>query len=48
VPEATPIPKREKRRVNLAGHDPLEVLRRLLATPPEKPAKPDSDPAKTR
>jgi len=29
---------REKRRVNLSGHDPIEVLKRLLSQPPRPEA----------
>jgi hypothetical protein len=47
VPDSTAKPQREKRHVSLEGHDPVEVLKRLLETPPERPAKakkPQGDP----
>ncbi len=39
--ESTGKLKREKRRVSLEGQDPVEVLKRLLKTLPEQPAKPE-------
>lgn len=39
MPDSTPHPKREKRQVSLEGQDPIEVLKRMLETPPERPAK---------
>jgi len=37
---------RETRRLNLSGHDPIEVLKRLLSTRPkheELPAEPEQE-----
>jgi hypothetical protein len=47
MPDTAPRPKREKRQVSLEGQDPIEVLKRLLQSPPERPAKsekPQSNP----
>jgi hypothetical protein len=39
MPDPPRKPQREKRRVTLEGQDPIEVLKRLLETPPERPGK---------
>lgn len=37
--ERTASAKRETRRISLQGHDPLEVLKRLLAPRANKPGR---------
>jgi hypothetical protein len=38
MPDLPRKPKHQKREVNLAGQDPIEVLKRLLRLPPNLPA----------